>query len=195
MTNEFLNKWCKNVSIMPRDPVDSTTTRGLHVEIADVPVEKFKFKYQSIDIDGLPNQRMMHVMLKKMRKAPFDWLVPIHSDPLGAAEADYLVSASVAAGQTSLSIVRPETGIYLEVGDWVKFSNHDKVYTVASQATGVNPSIELLEPLIYPIDNTTTMITRNVTVKVMQDPETDPVVYDRVAGDLDASFEIELIEL
>lgn len=194
--NEFLNSLCKDVRLAQDDPIDSTRTRGLKTTILNVPAHKWRFKYKSIAVGGLLSQRELFTMLGRMRRQSFDWAVPLHNEPEGSAETSAPVRLAANAGSYNVAITRADNSQdYLKVGDWVKFSNHSKVYSVDEVVTGTNPVVKLAQPLEFPLTTSETMAVRDITVKVIQDPETDPVMYERFAGDLDATFEIELIEL
>lgn len=72
-----------------------------------------------------------------------------------ASFANQNVNATFAKGVKSVSI----TGSHaFRVGDFVKFSNHAKVYRISSVTPGTNTTIKLSCPLLESISNTTDLI-------------------------------------
>jgi len=99
----------------------------------------------------------------------FSFIPPIHGNTRGTS-----ISGTPAVTQTyaaGLKTIRANGGSgTLKTGDFIKFSNHDKVYMLTAdvnQDASSEDTFEFFPPLASAIDNTTTIAYNNVAFKVM----------------------------
>ena len=194
----MLNQYCKDLTLESYYPVTSPDA-GLSLRNTTIynGVHAWSMVYASIPVSGVLEQRKFATLLDAMRNGnvPFDWIIPLHSTPQGVADSNPAIYAAATSGTYYVVIDRDNTvGDFLQVGDIVKFSNHNKVYRVMSITNELHPTVTLNCPLVKSVTTSDTMITRDVPMRVKMRPKSEPVVYKREAGDLDAEFEFELIE-
>lgn len=161
-----------------------------------MPTQRFELEYDSIDITGLKEQRKVFAFLDGLRSGAkkFTWLLPLYSDSNGLANTNPTVK-DTSAGVYDVQITHTAPDDFLVTGDLIKFSSHDKVYMVMEDVvSSIDPIIKVNAPLRKALVSTDTMITSGVEMTVRLDPESEPVVYSRIAGDFDASFSAKFIE-
>lgn len=193
MSSDLLNKYAKNLEFRSWIPIEFNENSSGRFEVWDQQSQRWEMTYDSIDISGHQDQRAMFAFLNSLRNGVnfFDWELPLHSDPVGTAGINPLVNPVASGSYTVSVIVSNPNDDFLYPGDIIRFSNHNKVYQVNRMIGNV---VTLNTPLQKPLKGDEQMITRNVTVRTMLKPGTEPVIYNREAGDLDASFSAEFVE-
>lgn len=99
----------------------------------------------------------------------FSFIPPIHGNTRGTSiSGTPTVTQTYAAGLTT---IRANGGSgTLKTGDFIKFSNHDKVYMLVqdvNQDASSEDTFTFFPPLASAVDNTTTIAYNNVAFKVM----------------------------
>jgi len=194
----ILTDYCKDLTLSSNHPVDFNQSASLGVETWSVPAHRFELDWSSTPIFSNVEQRKLFAYLDNLKKGQvtFNWLLPIHSEPNGLANANPFLFQSASAGQTSVVIEKSdEVYSFLSMGDLIKFSNHTKVYMVTNEVAGENPTVELNAPLKVGLSVSDSMITRNVEMTVRADPDFDGASYSRKAGDLHTSFTARFLEV
>lgn len=198
MSSALLTNYCKDLKVMSNYGEDNTNqSDSLKIEVWDVPRHRFEFDYMSIAIKDLSVQRQFYAFFESLErsKSSFTWRPPVIGDNIGTGFNNPSVAAT-SAGATSVTIdgiVEPGQPL-LAAGDYLKFSNHSKVYMSMTNVTDATPVIELNTPLVTDLTTSDNVITSNVEFTLIKDPSFESGGFSRKAGDLYTSFPMRFIE-
>ena len=93
----------------------------------------------------------------------FSVVLPRFSNQLSTATGTANINGSFSAGVSSVDIVGI-SGI-LKAGDYIKFSNHDKVYLITADRAGTG-SLSIFPPLRTPISSADDVVYESVPMRV-----------------------------
>ena len=126
----------------------------------------------------------------------FDYQLPdFMGDSTGAYSGGIAMTSTYGAGVSTVVVNAGGSVIDLKAGDLVKFTGHDKVYMLTTNAyldAGTNYVLKIDPPLRAGVTATTAVTHKNVTMKVRfasdnQEFDVDPNLY--------ANFSLELVEV
>lgn len=131
------------------------------------------------------------IMQQRGRLNAFTVQIPIIKDSLSSATGTLAANGSASAGATSVT-VDGVTGA-LEIGDLVKFNNHDKVYMVVgtTETSGNTTNITIEPPLRASVADDEEVIYNSVPMKVKlnNDVQEFSIGVDSLIG-----YELDFIE-
>ncbi len=126
---------------------------------------------------------------QKGQYSTFDYKPPIYKDSSGTATGTLLVNnvAGYTAGDTSITC-DGLTGT-LKAGDFIKFSDHDKVYTLTSDGS---TTLTIEPPLLGSVSDNSTVTYNDVpfTMAFAEDKQVLSMGVDQMIG-----FSIKLVEI
>lgn len=198
MSASLLTQYCKNLTVKSNYGENNTNqSDALAVEVWNVKRHRFEFDYESIPIKDLSIQRMMNFTLDEMLESrkTLVWSPPVVGQNAGTGISNPSVAAT-GAGATSVIIdgtLQPGNPLIAR-GDFIKFSNHSKVYMSRSDVSASNNILELNTPLKTNLSNSDSVITSNVEFTLIMDPDFDSGGFGRKAGDLYTTFSARFIE-
>jgi hypothetical protein len=148
----------------------STATMGNRIIRREIPGQFWNIKLTTTALD---QDEMMDLFAfltaQKGQYESFGIIPPIHGTTRGTGVSGVpLITQAYAAGA---STIRANGGSgTLKTGDFIKFSNHDKIYmliTDVNQDASSEDTFEIYPALFSPVNTSTTIIYNNVEFKVM----------------------------
>lgn len=120
----------------------------------------------------------------------FTFLLPVFGDKSGDVGGSPLTSASGAVGDTSIS-VDGYTGTF-KAGNFFKFANHDKVYTVSEDLAASSGTLNFQPELSFAVSDNEALTVTQVpfTVRLLSDLQEYDIGVDSLV-----SYEVDLIEV
>jgi len=188
-----------NMSMRSINPTRVTTTINGLEQRSSLSAQYYQL---TVNFENLTqsDQRQLLAFIDEMRGplTAFDITLPDYLGDRTGAVYSIAVRTTTSAGATSVPITAsgaPNGSIVLKAGDLIRFSNHNKVYSVASNVsiTSTNGTITLTTPLRSGVTATTHTVTAdNVSMSVRF---TNDINEFQIGADLYPSFSIELQEV
>ena len=157
--------------------------------------QRFAFTAQIVtakrsDVYG---ELMAFIMKQRSQKENFT-IIPLEiSNSRGTASG--IPNGTASAGDTSITLGGTGTGT-LKAGDYIKFSNHDKVYMVVEDQSDISTGSLTIEPPLTTADSSSDIIYDNVPFKVHL--TSDVQEFGSVGNDKDGNllyqFELDVEE-
>lgn len=155
-------------------PTTATESKALIQHVRRIPAQRWEFTLKSVPVFPADGRKIWgYIAALNGRLNVFDVVIPGYSEPQGVASGSPEVRTDAAAGVTSVAMQGfsgPVTGQLLQ-GDYIRFSNHSKVYMVTADVNS-NVSGQLTLPifpqLVRPVTIGTALIVRDVPFTVRQ---------------------------
>ena len=192
----ILDDYCKQLTLTSNHPTTSNESSNLMVEVWATPSHRFELDYTTVPIKGIREQRAMFAYLESLRQGinTFTWVLPVYGEPSGDANNNPSVAETGAGSMSVIIDGSINSDEFLLPGDMIKFSNHNKCYTVTQPVSLSSQVIHLNAPLQVDLTSTETVITRNVAMTLKVDPTFEGQSISRTGGDLFTSYTARFIE-
>jgi len=170
MSGTLSTNYFESAEITSNTTTRTSMTIGNRMIRRQIGGQYWTLKLTSIKLDQDEMSQLYAFLIKQEGSyESFSFVPPIHGSTRGTSVSGTpLVLNTYAAGLTS---IRANQGSgTLKTGDFIKFSNHDKVYMLTAdvnQDASSEDTFQFFPPLATSIDNTTTIQYNNVPFKVM----------------------------
>lgn len=189
----------QDATFKSNSPTIATESKSLIQHTRRVPAQRWEFTLKSVPVFPADGRKIWaYITALNGRLNVFDVVIPGYSQPQGVASGAPQVRTDAAAGVTSVALQGfsgPVTGQLLS-GDYVRFSNHSKVYMVTADVNS-NVSGQLTLPifpqLARPVTIGTALIVRDVPFTVRQLRDMQEFKVSGRDGRI-TSFELDCIE-
>lgn len=164
----------RKVRFASNSPNIGSESKSLIQSIRSIPGHRWEFTLQSVRLNEADSRKCFSWQVRQSgRKNVFDVVLPKYSKPKGVASGSPKVRTAAAAGSTQVQL-KGFAGLVvgqLLDGDFIRFSNHSKVYMVAADVSS-NVSgqltIEIFPQLTKAVPLDTALIVRDVPFSMRQ---------------------------
>ena len=189
----------QDATFKSNSPTIATESKALIQHVRRVPAQRWEFTLKSVPLyPHIGRKVWAFIIALNGRKKTFDVVIPGYSQPAGVASGSPSVRTAAEAGVTSVALEGfsgPVIGQLVE-GDYVRFSNHSKVY-MDTEAVNSNVSgqltLSIYPQLTRPVSIGTGLIVRDVPFTVRQIRDMQEFKVDGRNGRITV-FELDCIE-
>jgi hypothetical protein len=186
--------------LVSNSPTTATESKALIQHVRRIPAQRWEFVLTTVPLNkDQIRQLMPWVFRQNGRYGVFYTKIPVYSKPRGLSSGSPTVRSLATAGSTQVQMQGfsgPVTGQLL-TGDFIRFSNHTKVYQVTADANS-NVSgqltIQIFPQLCADLPIGTAAIVKDVpfTVRLVRDAQE---FESAVSGSGFSTFELDVIEV
>lgn len=190
----------QSATFKSNSPTIASESQSLIQHVRRIPAQRWEFTLKSTPVGSEAGRKIWaYITALNGRFTPFDVVIPAYSQPQGVALGSPTVRTAASAGVTSVALqgFSGPAAAQLLAGDYVRFSNHSKVYMVTANANN-NVSgqltLQIYPQLTRPLTVGAALIMRDVPFTVRQVRDMQEFSVSGRDGRI-TSFELDCIEV